>query len=120
MSNAKGRPSEGRPQQNPSSTDIVTPAVRLAMKVFPARNSVVLDAMKRARLEAQHNRRIVLAHKDLAALLVTVFGYDRPEQWNGYIPPKFYSACEVWRRNDAPCRPFLLGLVAEAAARGTR
>ena len=35
----------------------------------------------------RERRAAVLKHKDLASRLVADLGYQRPAQWNGYVPP---------------------------------
>lgn len=60
------------------------------------------------------NRRGVLGHPDLAKKLTEPpIGYERPEQWNGFVPP------ELWREqhNDSARREALVELVTEAARR---
>ncbi len=52
-----------------------------------------------ARSEAASRRKRVLAHPDLAKLLTErPLGFQRPEQWNGYVPP----ATGFWGRVSRP------------------
>ncbi len=52
-----------------------------------------------ARSEAASRRKRVLAHPDLAKLLTErPLGFQRPEQWNGYVPP----ASGFWGRLSRP------------------
>jgi hypothetical protein len=94
-----------------------------------------LDAIETAHRDAQHRRRLVLSHKDIAERLVTELGYQRPDQWNGYVPPKlaeYHSknwAGGVWLDgvwvadpvsgplNTSPRRRVLLEIVAAAVER---
>ena len=41
----------------------------------------------RAHGVTRERRAAVLKHKDLAARLIAELGYQKPEMWNGYIPP---------------------------------
>ncbi len=59
---------------------------RLAARTAEAR---VLIETARADREARRER--VLRYPDLARRLVTEAGYARPEQWNGYVPPRHVS-----------------------------
>ncbi len=52
-----------------------------------------------ARRAADERRRRVLAHPDLAQRLTArPLGFQRPEQWNGYVPP----ASGFWGRLSRP------------------
>jgi hypothetical protein len=94
-----------------------------------------LDAIETAHRGAQHRRRLVLSHEDIAHRLVTELGYQRPDQWNGYIPPRIAEYRSenrfggawldgVWVAdpmigllNTSPRRQALLEIVAAAAER---
>lgn len=59
---------------------------------------------------AAERRAMVLRHEDIAKRLVTELGYQRPGQWNGYIPPSHFDGS--W--NDSPRRQILLEIEADA------
>lgn len=89
----------------------------------PEQRRMYADAVKAAREAAHRNRYVVLRHPDLAAQLVTQCGYRWPEQWGGYIPPRFVEQGDafgypVWDPNDSAARAVLVELVAAAEARG--
>lgn len=76
-------------------------------------------AEAKASAAAQKRRARVLAHSDLAARLTQdPIGYARPEQWNGYVPPRTWGGT-VHREypNDSPRRAALVELAAEALRR---
>lgn len=87
----------------------------------PEQRKRFADAVQAGRRTAAHQRDQVLAHPDLAAQLVRRLGYQRPDQWNGYVPPRWFESGgitgERWIPNDSPARAVLVELVAEAAAR---
>ncbi len=61
-------------------------------------------------------RAMVLAHPDLAAKLCQPpLSYQRPEQWNGFVPPEYFNG----RPNDSPRRAALVAIIAEAQSRRT-
>jgi hypothetical protein len=60
--------------------------------------------------ECAQRRADVLAHPDLAARLVAELGYQRPDQWNGFIPPATFNGAP----NDSPRRAALMLISAEA------
>jgi hypothetical protein len=41
----------------------------------------------RSHAVTRERRAAVLKHKDLSDRLVDELGYDKPQQWNGYLPP---------------------------------
>lgn len=62
----------------------------------------------------RENRDAVLAHPDLAQKLTEPpLDYQRPEQWNGFVPPEYFNQ----QVNDSPRRAALVEIVAEAQAR---
>lgn len=72
-----------------------------------------------AHAACQRNRRMVLAHPDLAKQLTALpCAFSRPEIWTGYIAPKYlcgrYGEAVI---NDSPYRAQLVALVAEAERR---
>lgn len=78
------------------------------------------SAAKLALEERQENRRLVLAYPDIAAkLCAPPIGYARPEQWTGYIPPRFDAERidGVTPINTTPRRTALLELLEAAAER---
>lgn len=91
----------------------------------------LVDALSWGRREAQSLRRRVLAHPDIAQRLVTELGYQRPEQWFGYVPPRigWYEGGTVWANgsntekvgvgnlNDSPRRRILLDILAAVMER---
>jgi hypothetical protein len=71
-------------------------------------------ALAEARNDSKVNRAAVLAHPDLAAQLTQPpIGYDKPEQWNGYVPPPTFNGAH----NDSHRREALAALVLEAHIR---
>jgi hypothetical protein len=68
------------------------------------------------------NRRLVLAHPDLAQKLTEApCRFATPEMWTGYIGPKWIEGrFGEAVLNDSPYRAQLAGLVAEAEQRHTR
>lgn len=64
--------------------------------------------------DAEARKKAVLAHPDLSARLTAdPLGYDRPDQWSGFVPPEKFNG----QHNDSPCRAAVVELVAEAYAR---
>jgi hypothetical protein len=64
-----------------------------------------------ARSAVKARRELVLSQPEIAARLCEPpLGYQRPEQWNGFIPPEFW--CE--QRNDSPQRAALLDICSAA------
>jgi hypothetical protein len=62
-------------------------------------------------------RAMVLAHPDLAERLTQPpLSYQRPEQWNGFVPPDTFNG----QHNDSPRRAALVAIVAEAESRKTK
>lgn len=60
-------------------------------------------------------RELVLRYPDLAARLTEPpFDYDRPQQWNGFVPPATQCTGAI---NPSPRRKALLELVHEARNR---
>ncbi len=69
---------------------------------------------RRAMGARRDNRVAVLAYPDLAQRLTEPpLGYERPDQWNGFVPPATYDQ----RRNDSARRDALAEIVAEAHRR---
>ena len=62
---------------------------------------------------ATTRRTRVLAHPWAAKRLCLIFGYSRPEQWSGYVPPATTAEGD---HNDSPLRAALLELLREVAA----
>lgn len=69
-------------------------------------NELYAIVSAQARDECAQRKARVLAHPDLARRLVTELGYQRPEQWNGYVPPLIINpgASEVLTHNGTPNR----------------
>lgn len=67
-----------------------------------------------AKTAAKRYREAVLAHPDLTARLKGAWGYEHPEQWNGYVPS--YLNCED-DVSTSPHRAILVELVTEALKR---
>jgi hypothetical protein len=84
----------------------------------PERHRQVAGAVHHARVTAESNRAAVTAHPDLAEQLVTRLGYQRPDQWHGYVPPRTISGAKGELPNTSPRRAALVDLVAEAKRRG--
>ena len=85
----------------------------------PAQRQVLADAMFTARQVAQDRRRRVLAHPDIAHRLVTELRYSRPEQWNGYVPPKaaYIDERDLGVPNRSPRRTALLEILTAVLER---
>ncbi len=67
-----------------------------------------------ADMALHEGRRLVLSHPDLAARLCEpALGYQRPEQWNGFVPPEIFNG----EHNLSPRLEALAAIVAEAEAR---
>lgn len=68
---------------------------------------------------AARNRRLVLAHPDLAQQLTEPpCKFTRPEAWTGYIGPKWTEGRHgELRLNDSPYRQQLVDILAAAHAR---
>lgn len=99
----------------PLSTDIVA-ALRAEGDLKEALRALVSDA----RAACDRNRRLVLAHPDLAErLTLPPCGFSRPDVWTGYIAPELIDINRHGDgiRNDSPCRAQLVALVAEAERR---
>jgi hypothetical protein len=59
-------------------------------------------------------RDVVLAYPDLAKRLTdSPLDYERPEQWNGFVPPAEFNGVH----NDSPRRAALVAIVEEARQR---
>jgi hypothetical protein len=58
----------------------------------------------------RERRAAVLKHPDLCQQLLDELGYQRPEQWNGFIPPATFNGAP----NDSPRRAALMLISAEA------
>jgi hypothetical protein len=88
----------------------------------PEQRRRFVDAVQAGRQTAAWNRELIGRFPDLVAELMRKLGYERYDQWNGYIPPRFYEAGndldgERWLPNDSPARTVLLDLIAQAEAR---
>lgn len=73
-----------------------------------------------AHKENQARRARVLMHPDIAAKLCEPpLSFAKPEQWNGFVPPKYLPADERGKvaLNDSPRRAALVGIAAEAMRR---
>lgn len=79
-----------------------------------AQRQAILDATSEARRTTAQRRARVLAHPDLAARLVSRLGFERPDQWNGYVPPRLGQNDEL---NTSPRRTVLIEIAAEALER---
>ena len=78
------------------------------------------SAAKLAREEREEQRRLILRYPDIAArLCAPPLDYKRPDQWTGYIPPRWDAPNEAFvvRPNDSPRRVALLELLEAAAER---
>ena len=101
----------------------VWPHIGFWQRATPDQRRVIAHAVTVARETAAYRRRIVLAHPDLCEVLVRQLGYIRPDQWGGFVPPRWYECggyVAQWYPNDSPVRAALLDLVAEAEAREAR
>lgn len=71
------------------------------------RSRMMAAAMQAAHEEAAARRERVLAHPDLRLKLTEApIGYERPDQWNGYVPPKTDAeqSCPDCRNGIKHCR----------------
>lgn len=84
------------------------------------------ETFARAHLENQQRRERVLRHPDLAARLCRPpLGFSRPENWNGFVAPRFLPddrpfgapGPERLRLNDSPRRAAIVEICAEALRR---
>lgn len=81
---------------------------------------ILRDAAKSARTQTDDQHKLIARYKDIAAKLCDPpLGYDKPEQWHGYIPPAYdpEHIDGVTPLNDSPRRTALLALLEEAAER---
>lgn len=75
----------------------------------------VREATEAAAIECADNRAAVLAYDDLAAMLTKPpLSYARPEQWNGYVPPRTDANGTL---NTSRRRVALVALVQTARSR---
>jgi hypothetical protein len=90
------------------------------MKATPSQRRVWAHCLTVGHETAEHNRRLILAHPDLAQRLCELYGMDRPERWSGYVPPGIGHITEKGRAliNRSPYRAALLELLEEARRRG--
>lgn len=79
-----------------------------------ARGIEVDAVVREAREWAQRYRAVVLGHADLRDRLQHLFALQRPESWNGHVPPRTdgYGAY-----NSSPYRAGLVEIVSEALTR---
>lgn len=99
----------------PLSADIIA-ALRAEGDLREALRASLADA----KAACERNRRLVLAHPDLAAQLTQPpCEFSRPEVWTGYIGPEVVDLDRRGdgTRNTSPHRAQLLALVAEAERR---
>lgn len=81
------------------------------------------DAVARARAaqvaEIAERRKRVLKYPDLAQRLTErPLSYQRPEQWNGFVPPRTGPPGGLGQQpNDSPVRAALVEICAEAKRR---
>ncbi len=68
--------------------------------------------------EIAERRARVLQYPDLAQRLTErPLSFAKPEQWNGFVPPKTVPTEEGYKLNDSPTRAALVAICAEALAR---
>jgi len=130
---AKGRAAPGRPAQ-PSLTSAAAKRAEVTSTVHGGRDNapnlrigktLPHDQVRRlanlvrttgtaaGELVAER-RKLVLAHPDLAVRLTEEpIGYERPEQWTGYVPPLIWNG----ELNDSARRAALAEICAEALRR---
>lgn len=77
----------------------------------------VATSLHGARQRAEHNRRSLMRHPDLADKFVKALGYERLEQWSGYCPPAYASGGHSAVRNISKRRDIIVEILTEAAAR---
>lgn len=87
---------------------------------FAKKNAVCVQAARAARKQTDDQHKLIMRYPDIRAKLCDPpLGYQRPEQWHGYIPPAYCAedVDGVTRLNDSPRRTALLALLEEAAER---
>jgi hypothetical protein len=83
-------------------------------------NAMCVEAARQAAKQTDDQHKLVMRYKDIAAKLCNPpLGYDKPEQWHGYIPPAYdpEHIDGVTPLNTSPRRTALLALLEEAAER---
>lgn len=79
-----------------------------------------VEAARQAAKQTADQHKLINRYRDIAAkLCAPPLGYDRPDQWHGYIPPAYDAEHTdgVVPLNDSPRRTALLALLEEAAER---
>jgi len=79
-----------------------------------ARAVQLVGILGTAKEATERYRAAVLHHEDLTQRLVRLFGYDRPQQWYGYVPPRTDGYGEY---NSSPYRAALVEIVIDALTR---
>ena len=100
----------------PAETSDPQPLAAFAAKMGQRARDLVAGAVTRT----AEQRAVVLRFPDIAAKLTEFpMSYARPEQWTGFIPPKWVTAPHGsgWVLNDSPSRAALLAIHAEAVER---
>jgi hypothetical protein len=85
-----------------------------------ARDIVALYRATDAEARDQCAERVALVRQydDLAKrLTLPPVGFDRPEQWNGYLPPRMTAVSGGFTYNDSHQRVHLVAIVREAVTR---
>jgi hypothetical protein len=117
------RPAKAHPSDRTVASALAAANLReltAAPVMAPELGGLWREAHARATQARQERRKRVLAHPDLAARLCQPpLGYGSPEQWNGFIPPRYLpgDALGVIRINTAPRRAALAEISAEAMQR---
>lgn len=104
------------------------------MTTVPPRASSIWDALPAATQARREQRRVVLqeaaqqaaqrrsrvlVHEWACKRLCAIFGYERADQWNGYVPPRADPlpdrGPQVATPNDSPFRKALVQLLRDVA-----
>lgn len=84
------------------------------------KNAPCVAAARQATKQTDDQHKLVMRYKDIAAKLCDPpLGYDKPDQWHGYIPPAYdpEGVDGVTPLNTSPQRVALMALLEEAAVR---
>lgn len=79
----------------------------------PEQRRQVADAIHHAHEAAKARRARVLAQPGVAARLCELLGYQRADQWNGYLPARTYEAVGGPADNGSARRAAIVGILHE-------
>lgn len=105
-------------RRDPSAIGSVMDAMPFLRTADPDTNMVravqLVGYLSTAHEAAQRYRANVLAQPDLTERIAQLFRYQRPQSWNGYVPPRIDSLDAY---NTSPYRARLVEIVTEALTR---